>query len=76
LEPARPALGLVELLQQLLSRIEALGGALDLLLEHSIPDADPVDGSAVLSNHGDWFAVLRACLRGDAPRKIARVAFL
>lgn len=53
---------------------EAFGRALDLLLEHRIPDADPVDGGSVFGQDRYDLAVLRARLRGDSLRKITRGA--
>jgi hypothetical protein len=43
LEPAGSALGLVELLQQLLRRVQALSRPLDLPLKYRVPQPDTVD---------------------------------
>src|SRR5262249_40744846 len=65
LEPSRAALGLIKVGQQLLCRVQALGRALDLPLEHRIPHADPVDRRAVRRGNANASAALLALFRGD-----------
>jgi hypothetical protein len=73
LRPVRsphPALGLVEVGEQLLRCVQALGGPLDLPLEDRIPKPDPVNGRAVRTRDRRARAVVLAGLDRDPGRQI------
>src|SRR5208282_6726342 len=72
-QPSRPTLSLAELVKQLLRRLKAFCGALDLLLEHWIPDAHPVDRRSVPCHDRHGLTVFLTRLRRDPPGKVPRV---